>query len=86
MPTIEEVKAWMVERSAKDRRLYERHGRPLEAAHTGEFVAISDDGKIILGFDYLTVSKEAVRRFGGGNFALRKIGANAEFHLRSLAA
>ena len=29
--------------------LYERYGKPLEAEHWGEFVAISPDGRTILG-------------------------------------
>ncbi|MGH2560572.1 MAG: hypothetical protein ACRDJH_16030 [Thermomicrobiales bacterium] len=86
MPTVEEVKTWVAERSAKDRRLYERYGRPLEAEHTGEFVAISDDGEVMLGTDELTLTKDAVARFGPGTFALRKIGVDWVWRMRQLAA
>jgi hypothetical protein len=69
---------WVSERVAADDRLYERYGRPLEAHHRGEFVAIGDDGQTILGLDELEVSKQAIERFGSGRFALRRIGADAE--------
>lgn len=84
MPTLEEVRAWMAERSRKDEELYERYGRPLEADHAGEFVAISDNGEIILGTDKLALANEAALRFGDGNFAFRKIGARAESRLRAV--
>ncbi|MGH2531470.1 MAG: hypothetical protein ACRDJW_04095 [Thermomicrobiales bacterium] len=86
MPTIDEVEAWMAERSAKDRHLYERYGRPLEAEHTGEFVAISDDGEFMLDAEELTLTKEAVERFGPGKFALRKIGVDGVWRMRMFAA
>ena len=78
MPTMSELQAWMVERDRKDDRLYRRFGRPLEAEHAGEFVAISDDGHVLLGTDEWALSDLAVERFGAGNFALRKIGAKVE--------
>ncbi|MGH2532204.1 MAG: hypothetical protein ACRDJW_07830 [Thermomicrobiales bacterium] len=85
MPIAYELQFWMSERARKDDRLYERYGRSLESGHVGEFVAISDDGEVILGTDHLALSNEAAARFGEGNFALRKIGAKAEWHLRALA-
>lgn len=85
MPTIEEVKAWMAERDRKDDHLYERYGRPLEVEHRGELVAISDTGEVILGTDELTLTDEAVARFGAGNFAFRRIGADFVWRMRVLA-
>ena len=89
MPTLtntSDVRAWIAERAAADDRLYERYGRELEAEHRGEFVAISQDGRLILGQDELTVGAKAVRRFGPGAFALRRIGADAEIRWRRLAS
>jgi hypothetical protein len=85
MPTVSEIQAWMADRDRQDDRLYVRYGRPLEAEHTGEFVAISDAGQVILGTDELLLTEEAVARFGSGNFALRKIGAAAEGRVLAVA-
>ena len=76
--TSPDVRAWIADRARTDDRLYDRYGRPLEAEHAGEFVAISDDGRVILGPDELALAKEALSRFGSGTFALRRIGADAE--------
>ena len=84
--TVQDIAQWMAERSRKDDLLYERFGRDLEPELDGEFVAISDDGRLIQGTDILSVSDEATRRFGDGNFALRRIGADAEIRLRVLSA
>ena len=81
-----DVRAWIAERAAEDDRLYERYGRELEAEHRGEFVAISQDGRLVLGHDELTVAHEAIRRFGPGAFTLRRIGADAEIRWRALAS
>ncbi|MGH2559622.1 MAG: hypothetical protein ACRDJH_11200 [Thermomicrobiales bacterium] len=86
MPTLREIKEQIAERAQKDEELYEQYGRSLEAEHAGKFVAIGDDGQVILGTDYLAVSDQAVERYGAGNFALRKIGADAEFHLGAISA
>ncbi len=69
-----DVQDWVRQRAEKDDQLYERYGKPLEAEHTGEYVAISDDGEIILGKDDLEVGREALEQFGSGKFALRKVG------------
>jgi hypothetical protein len=73
-----ELDQWRAERDRKDVILYEQFGRPLEPAHNGEFVAISDDGRTILGSEELDVTDRAIEQFGSGNFALRRIGARAE--------
>ena len=82
--TREDIQAWMQHRDEQDDRLYERYGQPLEAEHMGEFVAISDDGRLILGADELTVATRALEQFGSGTFALRRIGADAEMRWRRL--
>ena len=76
-----QIERWLDQRREKDDHLYERFGRPLERAHDGEFVAIADDGRTILGEDELAVAQQAIERFGRGAFALRRIGAAAEIRL-----
>jgi hypothetical protein len=83
MPSTLGLQEWIASRAERDDRLYERFGNPLEAAHRGEFVAIGDDGEMILGTDELLVAREATERFGPGNFALRRIGVDAEIRWRS---
>ena len=79
---MSELETWVARRAAEDDRLYERYGKPLEPDHTGEFVAIGPDGKTVLGRDELAVAEQAVQRFGAGNFALRRIGHEAEIRWR----
>ena len=38
--------------------LYEQYGKPLEAEHWGEFIAISPDGRTLLGTEMVEVSDE----------------------------
>lgn len=80
MPTATEVRAWLTERGRRDDQLYARIGRPLELEHRGELVAIGDDGCVLLGADELALATLAIERFGAGNYALRRIGAEAEGH------
>ncbi|MBM2827337.1 MAG: hypothetical protein HW403_1401 [Dehalococcoidia bacterium] len=84
MADKEKFKAWMSQRSAEDDRLYEQYGHLLEQEHRGEFAAISPQGEVITGVDELTVATKALERFGAGNFALRRIGAEAEIRWRYL--
>jgi hypothetical protein len=81
---VHDLAQWAAERARRDDHLYEGYGRELEPEHNGDFVAISDDGRHILGTDELSVSDEACRRFGSGNFALRRIGADAEVNWRTM--
>ena len=53
--------------------LYDTYGKPLEADHTGEYVAISADGETVVGLDLLDVSDRALESFGQGSF-LFKVG------------
>jgi hypothetical protein len=56
--------------------LYDQYAKPLEEEHPGEYVAISQDGKILLGNDILKVTQEATDTFGRGNFVF-KLGPRA---------
>lgn len=44
--------------------LYERYGKPLEAEHWGEYVAVSYDGKTLLGADLRATHREGRKAFG----------------------
>jgi hypothetical protein len=79
-----QLQSWMKKRAKQDDQLYERFGRPLESTHQGEFVAISDDGRTIVGSNELAVASQAIQQFGRGSFALRRIGAPAEAHWRRI--
>lgn len=52
--------------------LYEKFGKPLEADHEGEYVAISPEGKTILGPTLIEVAHKS----GPGSF-LFKVGPKA---------
>lgn len=56
--------------------LYEEYGRPLEEEHWGEFVAISKDGRTLLGQDLQDVLVKANAAFGPGVFVY-KVGPRA---------
>ena len=45
---------------------YESHGRPLELEHWGEFVAVSQDGQVMLDADYDSLFQRAVEAYGSG--------------------
>lgn len=62
-------------RAEADDLLYEKFARHLEAEHSGEFAAIAQDGRLILGKDDLEILEKAIQEFGSGNFAFRKIGS-----------
>ncbi len=65
------------ERALRDDALYAKHGRPLEAEHRGEFIAINCDGQTIVSDNDIDVLRIALERFGSGNFAFRRIGFRA---------
>ena len=56
---------------AEANRLYELYGKPLETEHRGEFVAISRDGRTLLGASASEVGREARAAFGSGNFVFK---------------
>lgn len=62
--------------------LYDRYGKPLEQNHRGEYVAINQDGQVIVGVDDVAVADEAIRTFGSGNFAFHRIGYSYVYKLR----
>ena len=68
------MEAWFTEKAEQKRRLYQQHGKPLEKEHTGEYVAISTDGRTILGTRIGQVLRQAVDTFGRDNFALARVG------------
>ena len=51
--------------------LYERYGKPLEAEHWGEFVAISEQGETVLGATLLEAMERADDTFGPGGFVFK---------------
>lgn len=74
MRTDDDMDRWLAHQRARDDDLYERYGRPLEAEHHGKYVAISLNGETVVGDDDVAVAEDAVRRFGAGNFAYRRVG------------
>lgn len=72
-----DLNVWLAEKEERDRRLYERYGKPLEREHRGQYVAISPDGQTITGDDDVEVLREAIERFGSGNFAFHRVGHRA---------
>jgi hypothetical protein len=55
----------------KAAELYEAFGRPLEAEHWGEFVAISEDGRTMLGSNLHELASRATVVFGRGNYIFK---------------
>lgn len=68
---------WMDRKLDEQRRLYDLYGKPLEKEHTGEFVAISLDGEIILDRRLGDLLKRAIDTFGHDNFAMARVGHKA---------
>jgi hypothetical protein len=54
--------------------IYDRYVRPLEQEHWSKFVAVSLDGRVLLGEEELAVFQEALRDFGSGNFVMMRVG------------
>ena len=57
-------------------QLYAEYGKSLEAEHSGEYVAITPDGKVVLGQTMLETAQRARAAFGPGSF-LFKVGTKA---------
>ncbi len=51
--------------------LYQKYGKPLEAEHFGELVAISDDGQTVLGKTMLDAIQRASAAFGPGGHVFK---------------
>jgi hypothetical protein len=56
--------------------LYERYGKPYEKTHRGKYIAISKDGKTLIGESVFQLMEEAKAALGPGNFIF-KIGERA---------
>ncbi len=54
--------------------LYNQYVRPLEREHWGKFVAVSLDGRVLLGDEDLPLFQEALCQFGSGNFVMMRVG------------
>ncbi len=52
-------------------KLYEKYGKPFEKEHWGEFLAVSQKGKTILGNNLYEVIKKASDTFGPENFVYK---------------
>ncbi len=81
-----DMQEWLAETRQRDDRLYEEYGKPLEDKHVGELVAIGLDGRTILGASFDELAKRAIRTFGSGNFALRRVGSTAVLDWLELGA
>jgi hypothetical protein len=69
------------QRKRQGDRLYERYAKPLEIEHAGEYIAITRDGRTLLGaapVEFMQMAKDA---FGPGSF-LFKVGEQAVWTLR----
>lgn len=64
-------------------KFYEKYGKPLETEHWGEFLAVSKDGKTVLGKDLIKVARKALSTFGPGSF-LYKVGEVAIYKWRKV--
>ena len=64
------------ERKLQAERLYERYGKPLEREHSGQYLAVSPEGKTLLGSSLLEVANKAATALGPGNYVF-KIGERA---------
>jgi hypothetical protein len=53
--------------------LYERYAKPLEAAHRGQYIAVSEEGRTVLGATRFEAAQKAQEELGPGVF-LYKLG------------
>jgi len=74
---VENRDGWLAAHVERDRELYQRYGKSLEATHRGEYLAIAPDGRTILGQRDVEVLAQAIDAFGSGNFALSRVGHRA---------
>ncbi len=51
--------------------LYEQYGRPLEPDHNGKYLAISPNGKIVVGNDLICVLDRAAGELGKGHVVFK---------------
>ncbi len=69
-----DLSKWLKNNTNARARLYKKYGKPLEAGHTGEFIAIGYDGRTVLGADDGQVLRQAIQDLGSGNFVLARVG------------
>ncbi len=69
-----DLSKWLRNNATARIRLYKKYGKPLEADHTGEFIAIGYDGRTVLGTDDGRVLSQAVQDLDSGNFVLARVG------------
>ena len=70
-PQTEQQKQQQQALLAEAERLYEQYGKPLEQEHQGDFVAITPDGRTLLGTSASEVGRQAKAAFGPGNFVFK---------------
>lgn len=51
--------------------LYEQYGKPLEQTHSGQFVVIALDGRIVVAPTLVAAAQQAAIALGRGNFAFK---------------
>ena len=71
-----EFVALRARKRARDDYLYERYGKPLMDKHSGKWIGIALDGRVIIRDTASELSWDAREEFGGGNYSKRKL---AEF-------
>ena len=65
--------------------LYEQYGRPLEPDHNGKYLAISPNGKIVVGNDLICVLDRAAGELGRGHVVF-KVGGPSVYKWVSIRA
>ena len=66
-------------------QVYEKFGKPREATHKGQFLAVSKTGQTVIAPTLVAALKEATERFGPGNYIF-KIGERVVGKWRWLTA
>lgn len=64
-------------------KLYQKYGKPLEEKYWGEYIAVSKNGRTVLGNDLIKVMKKSLAQFGPGSHVF-KIGERAVFKWRRI--
>ncbi|MBE3585668.1 MAG: hypothetical protein IMW94_05840 [Thermoanaerobacter sp.] len=70
----------------RNAQLYEKYGRHLEKEHKGKYIAISEEGQIIVDSNDVQAAQKAIEKFGPGRFAFYKIGFKAIGKWRIISA
>lgn len=71
MPLDQRERLREQELAFEGKRLYETYGKPLEAEHWGKFVAVSRDGRTLVGETAYEVLDRAADAFGPENFVFK---------------